>query len=557
MAKAELKYKTKTEARQTQERKQDVIDSEIERLYQELGHVPNNREIVDASKRKDAPLHRYFEWDDSLAAQHWRDTQAHQMLMACRFVVELQENGRKRRVQVRKFVLIKQNEPLRFRNEALSESDARSAFLARATGELRSWCARFADLEELASVRKAILDSISGQRSHGGARPGRALLGSSGPRNAGTAWRGWARHGVARQRRRGAAWQGRARRGLARRGIASQARHGVAGRGVARPGKASHRRHGPARRGEARRGKASQARLGTAGRGGAWRGKTRQARSTHTSAVNTKGTDHMSKKSKDVRAASEGASVQGFTIEPARKAWVGVEIGGQSYIQNAFNQKAIEQMLRKHMGLTVQREKKSPRDVIQGAIIRNESESICAPPVAIKCAMLTASAALKTFERKKTLLKTSLFVVGGSVPLTYEKLVPRLDMVRTSGMTRVPDVRFRPQFVNWKMRFLIEYSDTILQPQSVIDLLQRAGSVGIGEWRPEKNGTHGTFDVLRAVTDPEEVAEVKAACSVPIKTIEIPEWALDSDIDFSKLAVALTSPEGDGESAEDAERVAE
>lgn len=260
----------------------------------------------------------------------------------------------------------------------------------------------------------------------------------------------------------------------------------------------------------------------------------------------------MSKRKVDqVRSDAAVIHPKEVTIEPPRKACVGVEIGGRSYIQNAFNQKAIEQMLRKHMGLTVQRDKKSPRDVIQSAIIRNESDVICIPPVAIKCAMLTASASLKTFERKKTLLKTSLFIVGESIPFSYDKLVPRMDMVRTAGMTRAPDVRFRPQFVDWKARLLIEYSDTFLQPQSVIDLLHRAGSVGVGEWRPERNGTHGTFDVLRAVVDPDEVADVRLSCSVPLKSLVIPEWALDADIDFSKLSSLLTSPSGDGEMGEE------
>jgi len=86
----------------------------------------------------------------------------------------------------------------------------------------------------------------------------------------------------------------------------------------------------------------------------------------------------------------------------------------------------------------------------------------------------------------------------------------------------------------------------LLQPQSVSDLLQRAGDVGIGEWRPEKNGTHGTFELVRGMTDLDEIAEVEAACKVPLKTPEIPEWALDADIDMTQLA-KIFSPEGDGE----------
>ena len=47
--------------------------------------------------------------------------------------------------------------------------------------------------------------------------------------------------------------------------------------------------------------------------------------------------------------------------------------GTASLIQNCFDQKAIEQMLRKHMGLSVEKEAKIPADCIKRAIIRNEA----------------------------------------------------------------------------------------------------------------------------------------------------------------------------------------
>ena len=51
-------------------------------------------------------------------------------------------------------------------------------------------------------------------------------------------------------------------------------------------------------------------------------------------------------------------------------------------------------------------------------------------------------------------LRTALRVEGQSIPITYEKMDPRMDMVRTSGMARTPDVRFRPEFVGWKARMV-------------------------------------------------------------------------------------------------------
>ena len=250
-------------------------------------------------------------------------------------------------------------------------------------------------------------------------------------------------------------------------------------------------------------------------------------------------------KRKTIQEVGEQAKAETFVIKPKTTASIAVEIGGRSLIQNAFSQKAIEEMLRKHMGLSVQREKKNPRKVIEAAIIRNIDGTVCMPVVALKCAMLTASGTVKTFERKKTLLKTSLYVEGDSIPVEFQKMVPRMDMVRCSDMNRTPDIRFRPNFIDWKMRFVLVYANDLFQVQTMLDLLQRAGDVGIGEWRPEKNGVHGRFQILRAIDKSAEIAEVRAACAVPLKVPEIPEWALDANIDMTLLA-KLFSPGADG-----------
>jgi hypothetical protein len=209
---------------------------------------------------------------------------------------------------------------------------------------------------------------------------------------------------------------------------------------------------------------------------------------------------------------------------------VGIEIEGTApLIQNCFSQKSIEQMLRKHMGMTVEREVKKPREVIEAATIRNVKGVVCMPPTAFKKAMLTAAGSIKTL--KKTQLRTQLFVEGNAIPITFEgAMVPRMDMVRTSGMARTPDVRFRPSFEGWKARLLIEFGD-MLSVQTVVDLLNRAGSVGVGEWRPEKDGTNGTFRTIRILNDAKEVAEVRDICTPQLVRPTIPEWALDMDID--------------------------
>lgn len=234
----------------------------------------------------------------------------------------------------------------------------------------------------------------------------------------------------------------------------------------------------------------------------------------------------------DAQAMAEAA--KSIVIEQPTVNAVALEIVGTApLIMNNFSQKALEQMLRKHMGLSVQKEAKKPREVIEGAIIRNVDGKISLPPTGFKKAMLTASTQLKTF--KKTQLRLSMFVEGNSIPITFAVMVPRMDMVRTAGINRAPDIRFRPMFEAWKARVVIQFSAELLTVQTVVDLLQRAGRVGMCEWRPEKDGTFGTFKVSRAITNPEEIAEVRDECTPHLRSLRIPEWALDAEIDPTVL----------------------
>lgn len=240
------------------------------------------------------------------------------------------------------------------------------------------------------------------------------------------------------------------------------------------------------------------------------------------------------------------AKSESTIIERAKVFSVCLEISGTApLIQNKFSQKAIEEMLKKHMGLSVEREKKIPSECVARATILNEDGRVCLPCTAFKKAMLTASAAVKGL--KKTQLRSQLFVEGNSIPITFSRMVPRMDMVRTSGLSRTPDVRFRPMFEDWKARLILQFSE-IMPVQTVVDLLSRAGSVGVGEWRPEKDGNFGTFEVTRNIVDKKEMEEIRKECRSQIPALIIPEWAMSAE-----LTPEILEKIGKGETEEDKE----
>jgi hypothetical protein len=149
-------YKTKAEARRPQEKKQDVVDRELEKLMNTLGHVPTTKEVLAAARPAKSSLHKFFEWDDSKAAEAHRLQQAGILLQSSEFIVQMRENGSTRNVPVRRFVLVNKNQPMRLRNEALDDEEASKTISDRALGELRSWCRRYVDLRSLAAIRREI-----------------------------------------------------------------------------------------------------------------------------------------------------------------------------------------------------------------------------------------------------------------------------------------------------------------------------------------------------------------------------------------------------------------
>lgn len=262
------------------------------------------------------------------------------------------------------------------------------------------------------------------------------------------------------------------------------------------------------------------------------------------SSARGKGSGNKDRIAENAAAAMESA--KSLVIAQPTILSVALEVEGTAdLIQNKFSQKSVEQMLRKHMGISVQREAKKPREVLEDATVYNMDKRVAIPPTCFKMAMLGAASQLKGL--KKTELRMALFIQGNSIPITYSAMVPRMDIARTSGIGRVPDVRFRPSFQDWKARIIIQFTDT-LTVQTVVDLLNRAGNGGVGEWRPQKNGTFGTFRVSRHIDTPQEIGEVAAECAVPLIPLTIPDWALDMEIDPSVLQKIFAS-QGEEEAA--------
>jgi hypothetical protein len=168
-------------------------------------------------------------------------------------------------------------------------------------------------------------------------------------------------------------------------------------------------------------------------------------------------------------------------------------------ITHAWSAKAKKQMLDAMQKIKNPREIKDPLAEYEEAKYHFPGGGCGFPSIGIKAAMVNY--AHKDFGIEKTLVRKAVYIKG-----TYSEL-HGVELVKIQGepeMREDPvtvgisgtDLRYRPVFHPWKMNLEIVYDKGLLTLQSVVNLLQRAGfSVGIGEWRPEKNGQYGQFRV--------------------------------------------------------------
>lgn len=79
--------------------------------------------------------------------------------------------------------------------------------------------------------------------------------------------------------------------------------------------------------------------------------------------------------------------------------------------------------------------------------------------------------------------------IKGSIPEMRE------DMVRISMGSA--DLRYRGEFKNWCMDLILEYNASgDLSLEQIVNVINAGGYiVGIGEWRPERDGTFGKYHV--------------------------------------------------------------
>lgn len=209
---------------------------------------------------------------------------------------------------------------------------------------------------------------------------------------------------------------------------------------------------------------------------------------------------------------------ESIAIPELRLSTLTVTVCGDSpLIVHAWSQKAKLMMLRKHMG-EAEAGKKEPKDPVEDfnqSLYRLPDGGYGFPSVAFKAAAVTACTSIdgvtKVAARQSFLITGEQIAVPSAFKLDGEPLMARYDLVRIFGsepemredMVRLnggvsTDIRYRGQFWPWFCKLNVVHNVGALSPPQVVNLINVAGfGVGVGEWRPEKDGINGRFHVAR------------------------------------------------------------
>ena len=199
---------------------------------------------------------------------------------------------------------------------------------------------------------------------------------------------------------------------------------------------------------------------------------------------------------------SSPVTSQAATVQIAR---INVErllvpiVGTSPLIVHKFSEKAKRQMLDAQQGRKTPKERRDPEADYQASFYRTES-GYGFPAVAFKAATVGA-ARFYGKDVRMTDLRQSLFFRGKYTAADPQALVEiigepvmREDVVRL-GISGT-DLRYRPEFPQWSAVLDVTYVQSLLTRDSVLSLIDAGGmGVGVGEWRPEKKGDFGTYQI--------------------------------------------------------------
>lgn len=200
----------------------------------------------------------------------------------------------------------------------------------------------------------------------------------------------------------------------------------------------------------------------------------------------------QSEKASKVRAQSKVA----IAMPDIRQMKVRI-IGDTSLISHKFSDKSQKMIEDKQQQKAKQaRGKRDPEQEYRDSMYELGKDKYGFPASGFKKAMVNACSHVSGIT--KVLARGAFYVMGDYITILKAKPQMRTDFVRI-GNGRSADIRYRGEFVGWEAELAIRYNANVISAEQILNLLATAGfSIGVGDWRPEKDGTHGMFTISTA-----------------------------------------------------------
>jgi hypothetical protein len=217
--------------------------------------------------------------------------------------------------------------------------------------------------------------------------------------------------------------------------------------------------------------------------------------------------------------------------------------GATPLLMHRWSQKAIIEMVGKMVGQPVPRPPKDLTQEYEDSWFRNTDGQLAIPCRIVKAAIVNGAITTGGVTSKAE-LKRDLRVMGYTSPIRTHGGDRRMDC-RIASNNGTPDMRSRAVIPEgWEFDIVLQFPTT-LTPDKVMSALEGAGSsIGLCDWRPERGGDYGTFEV--GVLSDGEIDRILKDCSLPEEMYQIPpefltafRAAAASGTDSAKKVAAL------------------
>jgi len=180
--------------------------------------------------------------------------------------------------------------------------------------------------------------------------------------------------------------------------------------------------------------------------------------------------------------------------------------GTTSLLQHRFHEGSEGEIGKGTRQVNIVATRGNPREEADKAAYRNSKNEFYFPGAAIARLMREAGGGHKI----KGTRKSAKFVVPAAVLVMADEIIVRNGDGKspakgfevdsrpvTIPATKGRIMRHRPRFDDWSAQFNVRVNEQILAPEFVHQLLTEGGQqIGIGDFRPEKGGPFGTFQIV-------------------------------------------------------------